>query len=100
MYHVLIFQQAGKYLLDSVAEASEGSEGSGVHFSSLDELVLFLTGHNLKVGEDEIKLTEACPFLDDSIRMSSNCTLADQVQHSCSGHSDLLPPSCEQSEGQ
>lgn len=70
MYHVLIFQQAGKYLLDSAGET--GVEG-GVDFNSLDELVLFLTGHNLKVGDDEVRLTNTCPC--DSSRISSNCEL-------------------------
>ena len=72
MYHVLIFQQAGKYVLDSAGEM--GEEGN-VHFSSLDELVVFLTGHNLKVGEDEVQLSETCPCAQDSFRTSSNCKL-------------------------
>lgn len=70
MYHVLIFQKDGKYLLDS---AEESGEDGGVQFSSLDELVLFLTGHNLKVGEDEVQLTDPCLCADDSTRISSNC---------------------------
>ena len=70
MYHVLIFQQEGKYLLDSAGDA-EAEEC--LQFSSLDELVLFLTGHNLKVGEDEVQLTGTCPCAQDATRMSSNC---------------------------
>ncbi len=70
MYHVLIFQEDGKYVLDSAGEAEE--EGN-VKFSSLDELVLFLTGHNLKVAEDEVQLTTPCPCADNSTRISSNC---------------------------
>jgi hypothetical protein len=72
MYHVLVFQQAGKYVLDSAGEM--GEEGN-VHFSSLDELVLFLTGHNLKVGEDEVQLSDICPCAHDSIKISSNSEL-------------------------
>lgn len=78
MYHILIFQQGGKYVLDSAGEAAGaagGGEEGGVQFSSLDELVLFLTGHNLKVGEDEVKLTDTCPCVDDTTRLSSNSTL-------------------------
>lgn len=73
MYHVLVFQQGGQYVLDSAGEVSTQGEEGGVHFNSLDELVLFLTGHNLKVGEDEVKLTDTCPCVDDTARMSSNC---------------------------
>ena len=62
-------------MLDTAGEAGvEGGEG-GVQFNSLDELVLFLTGHNLKVGEDEVKLTDTCPCVDDTVRLSSNCML-------------------------
>ena len=68
MYHVLVFQQGGKYVMDSTGLPEEES----VEFSSLDELVLFLTGHNLKVGDDEVQLTEACPCVEDSTRKSSN----------------------------
>ena len=57
-------------MLDSAGDAGEGG---GVRFNSLDELVLFLTGHNLKVGEEEVKLTDTCPCVDDTVRMSSNC---------------------------
>lgn len=73
MYHVLIFQQAGKYVLDSATNDSS-SEGvdEAVQFNSLEELVQFLTGHNLKVGEEDVQLTETCPCPDDSFRISSN----------------------------
>ncbi len=75
MYHVLIFQQqGGKYVLDSATNDTAESESGdqSVQFTSLDELVLFLTGHNLKVGEEDVQLTETCPCLDDSFRISSN----------------------------
>lgn len=68
---MLIFQQEGKYLLDSAGDAAETEEC--LQFSSLDELVLFLTGYNLKVGEDEVQLTGTCPCAQDAMRMSSNC---------------------------
>ena len=84
MYHVLIFQQSGKYMLDSAGEAAGVGEEGAVQFSSLDELVLFLTGHNLKVGEDEVKLTETCPCVDDATRLSSNSMLCcGQTQSQC-----------------
>lgn len=70
MYHVLVFQQKGKYVLDSVSDQEEI-----VEFSSLDDLILFLTGHNLKVGEDEVQLSDICSCADDSLRISSNCRL-------------------------
>ena len=79
MYHVLIFQQGGKYILDSTCPPNEGDSGEGgggVEFNSLDELVLFLTGHNLKVGDDEVHLTDTCPCADDSVRLSSNGELS------------------------
>ncbi len=76
MYHVLIFQQAGKYVLDSTAndmgDTGDATDES-VQLDSLDELVLFLTGHNLKIGDEEVQLTETCPCADDSVRISSNC---------------------------
>ncbi len=77
MYHVLIFQQGGKYVLDTSTPPREGVDGEEgvtgeVEFNSLDELVLFLTGHNLKVGDDEVHLTDTCPCADDSVRLSSN----------------------------
>ena len=75
MYHVLIFQQDGKYVLDATNESSEAGDASdqNVYFKSLDELVVFLTGHNLRVGEEEVQLTETCTCPDDSVRISSNC---------------------------
>lgn len=75
MYHVLIFQKGGKYVLDSAGPPSEGKdegEGGEIQFSSLDELVVFLTGHNLKVGDDEVQLTESCPCVNDLTKLSSN----------------------------
>ena len=76
MYHVLIFQQGGQYVLDGTGEVveEEGGEETPISFNSLDELILFLTGHNLKVGEDDIQLTDTCPCVDDSMKMSSNGT--------------------------
>ena len=71
MYHVLVFQQGGKYVLDSAGEQGE----EPVPFNSLDELVLFLTGHNLRVEDEEVQLTEVCLCADDSARLSSNCML-------------------------
>ncbi len=75
MYHVLVFQQGGKYILDGPPEQQEegGGMAAPVQFDSLDELILFLTGHNLKVGEDEVQLTEICPCEEESARKSSNC---------------------------
>jgi len=76
MYHVLIFQRGGKYVLDSASPGggneTDGGLGGEVEFNSLDELVLFLTGHNLKVGDDEVHLTDTCPCADDAMRLSSN----------------------------
>lgn len=86
MYHVLIFQQGGKYILDSAGPPSEGDSGEGsegVRFSSLDELVLFLTGHSLKVGDDEVQLTDTCPCADDSSRLSSNGECAYYISIIC-----------------
>ena len=70
---MLIFQQGGQYVLDGAGEVGEeGGEETPISFNSLDELVLFLTGHNLKVGGDDVQLTDTCPCVDDSVRMSSN----------------------------
>ena len=81
MYHVLIFQQAGKYLLDSATNdiGDSGDVDESVQFNSLEELVQFLTGHNLKVGDEDVQLTETCPCPDDSFRISSNCECSSVV---------------------
>ena len=90
MYHVLIFQQGGKYILDSASpggssnETDGGGIGGEVEFNSLDELVLFLTGHNLKVGDDEVHLTDTCPCADDAVRLSSNSELGQALPRSYS----------------
>ena len=67
MYHVLIFQLDGKYKLDGEDPVS---------FDSLDDLIVFLVGHDMKIDEDEIHLKEIVPCSADSptsaIRISSN----------------------------
>lgn len=55
MYHVLIFHQGSQYHLDSDGDHSE----EPLLFDSLDELVVFCTGHELRVEGDEVHLNEA-----------------------------------------
>lgn len=71
MFHVLIFQQDGKYILDSPSDQNEDE----ITFDNLDELVTFLIGHNLKVEGEEIHLQDVV-LCDDNpqqkARVSSN----------------------------
>ena len=55
VYHVLIFQDGGQFHLDSAGDQSEES----LHFDSLDDLVVFCMGHDLRVAGDEVQLHEA-----------------------------------------
>lgn len=55
VYHVLIFQEGGQFHLDSAGDQSE----EPLHFDSLDDLVVFCIGHNLRVAGDEVQLHEA-----------------------------------------
>jgi len=69
MYHVLVFQKGGKFNLDS-----EGDE-EPIIFDTMDELVSFLIGHDLKVNEDEVHLQYILPCdmqLTQKARISSN----------------------------
>ena len=71
MYHVLIFQKEGKFHLDSAGEQSEDP----VIFDTMDEMVSFLIGHDLKVDGEEIHLQEILPCDDElryRVRVSSN----------------------------
>lgn len=71
MYHVLIFQKEGKFYLDSAGEQSEDP----VIFDTMDEMVSFLIGHDLKVNAEEIHLHEILPCDDElkyRLRLSSN----------------------------
>ena len=75
MYHVLVFRQGVKYTLDGakLPIGGDADDGDGeVEFSSLDELVLFLTGHNLMLGDDEVQLSNTCPRTYSSAILSSN----------------------------
>lgn len=71
MYHVLVFQKGGRYHLDSDGETTE----EPIVFDTLDELVTFLIGHDLKVNGEEIHLQEFVRCDDDPnqrVRLSSN----------------------------
>ena len=86
MYHVLIFQQEGKYYLDTdnsvVGDSSESVDGvhqpeptSQLAFDTLDDLVVFLVGHEMKVEGDDVHLQEVVVCSDDqasTLRISSN----------------------------
>lgn len=86
MYHVLIFQQDGKYYLDTdstVVGDDSGPEAaqlrpeptSQLAFDSLDDLVVFLIGHEMKVEGDDIHLQEVVACAENqasTIRISSN----------------------------
>lgn len=76
MYHVLIFQTGGKYKLDIAGD--NGDEPAS--FDSLDDLVMFLIGHDMKIDEDEIHLKEVVPCSTgsptSSVRISSNGELS------------------------
>lgn len=82
MYHVLIFQQEGKYYLDTdntaVGDSSGGQEPeptSQLAFDTLDDLVVFLVGHEMKVEGDEVHLQEVVICSEDqasTLRISSN----------------------------
>ena len=101
MFHVLIFQQGKKYILDTAGSSREReTEGGEVQFGCLDELVLFLTGHTLKVGDEELQLTDTCPCENNSIRLSSNgecysslnlqsITYINIIQYVCSYRAEL-----------
>ncbi len=71
MHHVLVFQKEGKFHLDSAGEQSEDP----IIFETMDELVSFLIGHDLKVNGEEIHLQEMLPCVDElkyRVRLSSN----------------------------
>ena len=61
VYHVLIFHKAGLYYLDS-AEEGEGE----ATFGSLDDLVVFCMGHELRVEGTEVQLHEAVPCNEEA----------------------------------
>ena len=62
MYHVLIFHKAGRYRLDLAAAAAAGEAENGsaeeASFETLDDLVDFAAGHDLRVEGDEVTLQE------------------------------------------
>ncbi|XP_064393588.1 uncharacterized protein LOC135341052 [Halichondria panicea] len=71
MHHVLVFQKEGKFHLDSAGEQSEDP----IIFETMDEMVSFLIGHDLKVNGEEIHLQEMLPCIDElkyRVRLSSN----------------------------
>ena len=71
MYHVLVFNQGGKYHLDSAGEQSDDP----VLFKSLDDLVAFCGGHELRVEGDDVLLHDAVACADSpstALRISSN----------------------------
>ena len=86
MYHVLIFQQDGKYYLDTDSSTVVGDDNgeavqlqpeptSQLAFDTLDDLVVFLIGHEMKVEGDDVHLQEVVACAENqasSIRISSN----------------------------
>lgn len=88
MYHVLIFQQNGKYFLDtdnavvgdSGTDATDSAEQqpeptSQLAFDTLDDLVVFLIGHEMKVEGDDVHLQEVVACAENqasTLRISSN----------------------------
>lgn len=85
MYHVLIFKQDGKYYLDTDSTAVGDDGGKAVHqqpeptsqlaFDTLDDLVVFLIGHEMKVEGDDVHLQEVVACAENqasNIRISSN----------------------------
>ena len=60
MYHVLIFYKGDRYLLD-LAGTAEESGAAEASFESLDDLVAFAVGHELRVDEDDVTLQEPVP---------------------------------------
>ena len=78
VYHVLIFNRGGRYYLDSVIGAVEeeqeaGGEGEGSpSFDSLDDLVRFLMGHDLKVEGVEVQFMEAVTCTDEAPQSQSS----------------------------
>ncbi len=62
MYHVLIFHQAGQFHLDS---AVEGEAEENPTFDSLDDLVVFLMAHDLRVEGTEVHFVEAITCMDE-----------------------------------
>ena len=88
MYHILIFQQNGKYYLDT-DNAVVGDSGGPVEetdqaqpeptsqlaFDTLDDLVVFLVGHEMKVEGDDVHLQEVVTCAENQasmLRISSN----------------------------
>ena len=88
MYHVLIFQQNGKYYLDTEstvvgddgadqATVQQAEQTSQLAFDTLDDLVVFLIGHDMKVEGDDVHLQEVVPCAENqasTLRISSNGT--------------------------
>ena len=84
MYHILIFQQNGKYFLDTdntvVGDVPDGGEQqpeptSQLAFDTLDDLVVFLVGHEMKVEGDDVHLQEVVVCAENQasmLRISSN----------------------------
>jgi len=61
VYHVLIVHKAGQYYLD---RAEEGE--AEAMFDSLDDLVVFCMGHDLRVEGTEVQLHKAVPCAEEA----------------------------------
>ena len=86
MYHILIFQQSGKYYLDTdsavvgddggpTEETDQADPTSQLAFDTLDDLVVFLVGHEMKVEGDDVHLQEVVTCAENqasTLRISSN----------------------------
>ena len=81
VYHVLIFQEGGQFHLDSAGDQSEET----LHFDSLDDLVVFCMGHNLRVAGDEVQLHEAvaCEATTSPLHIAGESPSRAGDQHSC-----------------
>lgn len=68
MYHVLIFHHGGQFQLDSAVGGREGEGEENPVFRSLDDLVVFLMAHDLKVEGNEVHFVEAVTCVEENPR--------------------------------
>ncbi len=69
VYHVLIFHRGGQYCLDSAVGGGDGEPSPA--FDSLDDLVVFLMAHDLRVEGTEVHFAEAVACADTQAHTSS-----------------------------